>query len=271
MPGTRTVVLTGATGGIGRQIAERLAATADTRLLLIDRNAQALTGVGEFLASAPAAVETIVADLSIDEGRKAVRTNLMAAGTGLDLLINCAGINNFGMFAEATPETIQTMIEVNVTAPMLLTHMLLPYMLHGRPAQIVNFGSTFGAIGYPGFATYSATKFAMHGFSQALRRELRGTEVKVCYIAPRATRTALNSGPVVEMNAALGVAMDPPEFVADQVMAAVRRRDNSDRYLGWPEKLFVRINALLPGIVDQALGRQLKTIRHFASAATSLR
>ena len=103
----------------------------------------------------------------------------------------------------------------------------------------------------------------MRGFSEALRRELADTEMKVLYIAPRATRTSMNSAQVVAMNDALNVAMDDPLQVADQVAQAIIR-EREELYLGWPEKLFVRLNSLLPRVVDQALRKQLPIIQRFA-------
>lgn len=129
--------------------------------------------------------------------------------------------------------------------------------------MVVNIGSTFGSIGYPGFAAYCASKFALRGFSEALRRELADTRVKVMYIAPRATRTSMNEQSVVAMNDELKVAMDEPAWVAAAVVAAIGR-EREELYLGWPEKLFVRLNSLLPRVVDQALRKQLPIIQRFA-------
>ena len=124
-------------------------------------------------------------------------------------------------------------------------------------------GSTFGAIGYPGFALPARPKFSLRGFAEALRRELADGPVRVLYLAPRATRTAMNASAVVEMNRALGVAMDPPQQVAAAIVQALRD-ESPERHLGWPEKFFARLNRLLPRVVDRALRGQLATIRRFA-------
>ena len=101
--------------------------------------------------------------------------------------------------------------------------------------------------------------------NEALRRELADSHVKVLYIAPRATRTAMNSADVVAMNDALKVEMDDPQEVARQIVHAIAA-EREELYLGWPEKLFVRLNSLLPRLVDQALRKQLPVIKHFAGA-----
>ena len=107
--------------------------------------------------------------------------------------------------------------------------------------------------------------FEQGGKRLALRRELDGSGISVSYVAPRATRTDLNSRAVVEMNTALGTAMDDPALVADAVMSTIRASRRSDKYLGWPEKLFVRVNALFPRLVDNSLRKQLPIIRRFAA------
>ncbi len=264
----KTVLLTGATGGIGSEIA-RLLAKQGARLVLIDMHQQSLDSLVQILKSDTPDIESIATDLSTAQGRNLVRITLENKYEVLDGLINCAGINVFSMFADMEEEQIEKMISVNITSPILLTKQLLPMLKRSERGQIINFGSTFGSIAYPGFAIYSATKFAMRGFTEALRRELAKTSISVSYIAPRATKTRINTGPVNEMNEALGVKMDEPSVVAAQVLEMLSEQKSSTRYLGWPEKLFVKINSVLPGIVDNALLKQLDTIAHFASLERS--
>jgi short-subunit dehydrogenase len=186
------------------------------------------------------------------------------------VLINNAGVNHFQMFADQPPAQLDLAIAINLLAPMHLCQELLPLLQRQREACILNTGSVFGAIGYPGYAVYSASKFAVRGFTEALRRELADTNVSVRYVAPRATRTGINTSAVERMNAELGVAMDPPERVATAVcdMLAGGR---VEAVLGWPEKFFARVNGLLPRVVDGALRRQLPVIRRYAgeSAVTA--
>ena len=106
----------------------------------------------------------------------------------------------------------------------------------------------------------------MRGFTEALRRELADTTVRVQYLAPRATRTAMNPVAVERMNLTLGVAMDAPERVA-RAACDMLEQGRRDAVIGWPEKLFVRINALWPRVVDGSLRKQLPVIRRYASGA----
>jgi short-subunit dehydrogenase len=175
---------------------------------------------------------------------------------------------DFGLYEEQPIATVEAMLQTNLVAPMLLCRQMLP-LLKARPeAALVMLGSIFGSIGHPGFVAYCAGKFGLRGFTEALARELADTPVQVLYLAPRATRTALNPERVNDLNAALGNSVDDPGEVA-RALVELLERGSRRRYLGWPEKLFVRINALLPGIVDRALAGKLDTVRHFATRPRS--
>jgi short-subunit dehydrogenase len=100
----------------------------------------------------------------------------------------------------------------------------------------------------------------MRGFSEALSRELTGTGVDVLYIAPRTTRTTMNDTRADALNRALGNTEDPPEWVAAEIVKAIGR-GRRRTYLGWPENFFIRINNLLPGIVDRSLAGVLPVIK----------
>lgn len=182
---------------------------------------------------------------------------------GIDILINLAGLLDFGMFSQVHPPMIPRLLAVNLEAPMQLAHSVLPGMLAQGHGQIVNIGSMFGSIGYPGFATYSATKFALRGFSQALRRELRGTGVAVTYVAPRAVRTAFNPTELHRMAAEGLMHMDDPIWVAQGILRAIEDR-RSEVYLGHPESFFARLNAVFPALVDRGLRRVVPSIARFA-------
>ncbi|HRQ47711.1 MAG TPA: SDR family oxidoreductase [Rhodocyclaceae bacterium] len=251
-------LITGASGGIGLPVATALCRLG-ARVLLVGRRTEPLH---ETARTFPGQVEVVQADMTERTGREAVASAAEDFG-GLNCLINGAGINSFGLLEHQDEDTIAALIGLNVTSTLQLTHRLLPTLRSADRAFVVNIGSTFGSIGYPGFSTYCASKFALRGFSEALRRELADTRIKVIYIAPRATRTALNSPSVVAMNRDLKVTMDPPERVAAAVLAAVHT-EREETYLGWPEKFFVSLNGLLPRIVDRALRKQLPTIRRFA-------
>ncbi len=256
------VVLTGASGGIGRAIAEKLDSQG-ARLILVGRNELKLAALTAVLGSNQH--KALVADIGTPEGRETLRRYCESLGPdGINLLINCAGVNGFALFDEQSKQAISNTINVNLISPMLICQDLLPMLKQSAKAQIINIGSTFGSIGFPGFGAYCASKFGLRGFTESLRRELADSNVQVSYIAPRATHTDLNSEKLVEMNNQLGTTMDKPSVVADQVVRAINDRSRLDRYMGWPEKIFVKLNALLPSLVDSSLRKQLPIIRRFA-------
>lgn len=251
------VLVTGASGGIGQALVERLCA-AGARVLVAGRRGPLL----EQLARRHPEVSLVCADLRLPEGRDAV---LAAARRfeGLNCVINAAGVSRFSLLECEEEKAIADLVDLNVTATIQLTCRMLPLLRIPRAALVVNLGSIFGSIGYPGFAAYCASKFAMRGFSEALRRELADTRIRVLYVAPRSTRTAMNAESVVAMNARLNVAMDDPATVAARIVEAIRR-DREELYIGWPERLFVRLNSLVPRTVDQALRRQLPVVQRYA-------
>lgn len=128
---------------------------------------------------------------------------------------------------------------------------------------MVNLGSAFGSLGYPGFSLYCASKFGLRGFSEALARELADSKIRILHLAPRATATAMNDRRVDALNETLGNAVDPPEAVARALLRLLRGRRRR-LALGRPEILFGLLNALTPGSVDAGIARQLPVIRRCA-------
>lgn len=255
-------VLTGATGGIGREIALRLAPSCEA-LLLVGRDAAKLLALQRAIEAAGGECRVLAVDLADAAGRDAVRAAAARLPGGIDLLINNAGAGEFAWFADQSDEALERVVRVNVIATMQLTRALLPLLAAQDAARIVNVGSIFGHLGYPGYAAYSASKFALRGFSEALRRELADGPVRVTWFAPRSTRTAMNREAVGALNAELGVAMDDPAAVAAAFMDLLRAPAR-ERLLGMPERLFARLNQVLPSLVDRGLRRQLPIIRRHA-------
>ncbi len=251
----KLVLVTGATGGIGRALCALLSA-AGARLVL---NGLVETQLRELQQQLGPQHQIAVADISAMDGREGLEQVCRQAG-GVDVVINLAGILDCNLYTNQSEAAISRLMDVNAVAPMLLTRRLLPQLLQKPHARIVNVGSTFGSIGHPGFATYCASKAAMKMFSEALARELADTGVSVGYIAPRATNTPLNTDRIILLNQALGNATDTPEQVAMEIFALVLSKARL-RYLGWPEALFVRINAVLPGVVHNALVKKLPLIK----------
>jgi short-subunit dehydrogenase len=261
----RHILLTGASGGIGAATAAALAAPG-TRLTLIARNPERLQQLAERLAPLSGGAVGIAADLGVSGAAVRVIAEATAAHGSIDALVNCAGINDFGRFADASPERIEALIVTNLLAPIQLCRAVLPGMLARRQGRIVSIGSVMGGVGFAGFAVYCATKFGLRGFSEALRRELRGSGVSVAYVAPRYTRTALNTAAMDRMARAVRMNTDAPEKAADAIVAALNGA-KPEHTIGAMERLLVRVNGLLPGVVDGSLATLNRRMLEHADAA----
>jgi short-subunit dehydrogenase len=259
---SQRILITGAGGGIGREVCAQLA-TRRARLCLIDRTSETATRLQQELAASPADIITVQADITRAEERERAINKMTQAWGGIDILVNLAGVMDFACFDAQDPGMIQRTLQVNVEAPLQLTRCVLPQMIERRHGRIVNVGSMFGSIGFPCFTAYSASKFALRGFSQALRRELAGSGVGVTYVSPRAVRTPFNP-PAVHHMAELGMLhMDDPQWVAKKIVQAIEK-DKEEAYFGFPESLFARINGILPRVVSRAIVKQVPALVSFA-------
>ncbi|MGD8914579.1 MAG: SDR family oxidoreductase [Candidatus Thiodiazotropha sp.] len=261
------VILTGAGGGIGSELAIGLAAQG-ARLALLGRSESALCQTRERIGNTEYEPLLCPVDLLDAQARSAVLGEAMGQLGGIDILINNAGQLSFRPFADEDPEMINRIVQLNTLVPMQLTRQVLQYMLDQGKGRIVNVGSTFGSIAFAWFAAYSTSKFGLRGFSEALRRELEDTGVGVTYVAPRAVKTKLNSSTIYRMAEAVKMNMDEPAWVADRIVEGIKK-ERKDIYLGFPESLFVRINALLPRLVDGAMKKQNHKMMAFAKEGMS--
>jgi short-subunit dehydrogenase len=254
------VVLTGAAGGIGHATAEALL-RAGAAVMLVGRSASRLEELTRHLRLSPAAhaarVEYAVADLTRadDLGALAVQ----ASAWRCNVVVHNAGLPSFGRLQDETPSQMQAVMQTNLLAPMLLTQALLPHLLTQRAAQVICVGSALGAIGLPGYSVYSASKFGLRGFAQALRRELAETPLKVQYLGPRATRTGFNSEAAEAYNRATGTAMDRPEQVAAELITLMES-GAGERFVGYPEKIAARLNGLAPSLLDGSFKRHSRQL-----------
>jgi short-subunit dehydrogenase len=263
MPGTeRHIFMTGSTGGIGKPLA-RLLATPATRLTVLARDPARLSKLALEASQLAASVYPIQADLTEFDLMDEIVASAIERHGPIDILINNAAINSFGQFERSSAAEINGLVATNLLAPMLLTRTVLPDMLARRRGHIVNIGSVMGSIGFAGFATYCTGKFALRGFSEALRRELRSRGILVTYIAPRYTRTTLNSPSIQRVAAEVGMAVDDPIDVARQILAAIES-GKAEWFVGRAEGFFARLNGLLPGLVDLGLARTTRKILEIA-------
>lgn len=182
----KRILITGASRGIGRAIAEKLAGP-DVELLLHGRDTVALAKACDAVKQPCAKVTTLVHDLAVTAG---VCDLIAAVGDApLDVLINNAGIAVVKPFAEITQVEWEQTLGVNVTAPFMLTQHFAPRMPPG--SSIVNILSVAAQTGFANWSAYCASKFALEGFSQSVREELRQHQVRMINVYPAATDTEI--------------------------------------------------------------------------------
>ena len=245
----KTVLITGAGSGIVRALAIE-AARRGHSLILAGRRATVLDETRAMAGRVPCVC--ISADVTRPEGRALLRD---AAGGRLDILINNAGTLSVGALDVLEDDDLNRMVLTNLAAPIALCRDLLPALRAAR-GRVANIGSVFGDIAYPYFTAYSATKFGLRGFSDALRRELSGDGVGVTYIAPRATRTEA-TGLFAALVGPMDMALDDPETVARHAWQAIDA-GRREAFARGKERLFVRLQRLLPGLIDRSVGAQAR-------------
>lgn len=254
------VLLTGASGGIGRVMAHALVRSG-AAVMLVGRSMPPLAALAhEISGPVQTPSDRVVchaADLcdpaSIDDLRDA------AQAWATNVVVHNAGVPSFGRLEALATADIQQVLNTNLLAPMLLTRSLLPHLRSLAKSQVICVGSALGRIGLPGFSVYSASKFGLRGFAEALRRELGDSPIRVQYLGPRSTRTSFNSESVESYNRATGTAMDTPHSVA-LALVDLLESDAAERFLGFPEKLAVRLNGLAPSLLDGAFDRHRNSL-----------
>jgi len=252
----QTVVITGAYGGLGHELSKGLAALG-ADIIITGRNLEKLRELKNLL---PQTTKVVAGDVTSEKFQNGLVTLLESIKTSGHILINNAGISHVQFLSQQKEESIKQMIDINLLAPILLSKQLMPWLQKAQSAKIINIGSTFGAIGYPGFSGYSATKFGLRGFSQALNRELVDTNISVQYLAPRAIATTINSDKVKQLNNTLKNNVDTPGQIFPQIIRAIEK-NQTEKFFGWPEKLFAKINGLFPSVVSIAINKEHKTIK----------
>lgn len=258
----KRILLTGAAGGIGKHIA-LLLAQKGAHLALAGRDGSKLQELANQINNKGGHAKTIIADFEATDAASRVAAEAQLQMGGIDILISNAAIMDFICFEDQSPQRIAQMIQTNVTATIQLAHAVLPVFKASGHGHFVMIGSILGSIGFPYYATYSASKFAIHGFSQALRRELVDTDIGVTYIAPRGVNTALNDATTLAMLAKTGNNLDEPEKVAAIVVKALEQ-EKQEVFIGQPESFFAWLNGVAPTIVNIGLKKQARMAKQFA-------
>lgn len=237
MPTSETALITGASSGIGRELAHRFAHDG-TDCILLARSEEALHDLSETLESThDVDAPVLPADLSVPGAADDIVAELEARSLPIDVLVNNAGFGARGRFAELDAQQQTNMIRVNVTALTELTRRLLPQMLRRTRGGVLNVASTAAFQPGPYMSVYYATKAYVLSFSEGLAGEVADTDVTVTCLAPGPTETAfmdradMHGTPLFETASTMS-----PETVADLGYDAFR----NGRTLvvpGWPNKI----------------------------------
>jgi short-subunit dehydrogenase len=250
------ILITGASQGIGRALAV-LAAGRGAKVLAAARS-QALLDELRREAGGGATLETVQADVTRPEDRQRMAEAAVRHFGGLDVLVNNAGIGATGHFAEAGPERMRAIMEVNFFGLAETSRVLLPLLRQGRRPAIVNISSIAGKRGIPARSEYSASKFAVQGFSDALRAELARDGIDVIVVCPGLTQTNFSRN-MIEQKARMP--MDHLRgMTAEGVAAATLRaleRGRNEVCLTLQGKLIVWISRFFPRLADRIARRKV--------------
>jgi NAD(P)-dependent dehydrogenase (short-subunit alcohol dehydrogenase family) len=184
----KVAIVTGAASGIGRGVAQRLAADG-LAVLATDRDAAGLDAVAAEVRAAGGRCETALAELTADDGPATIVAAALSQLGRIDVIVHVAGILRLAPFAEAGPEVLDAQYAVNVRAPYALTHAALPHLQSG--ASVVFISSNLAQVGFAGLAAYCGTKGAVDAMARAIALELAPAGIRVNTVAPGIVRTPL--------------------------------------------------------------------------------
>ena len=255
----RRGIITGAGQGIGRALALEFG-RREGHLLLVGRQLPTLTETARLVASEGGTTEILVEDLT-QTGAVERITHAVASWDTVDLLVNNAGNVRAGRLESASDADVHSMIDLNLTAPILLTKALLPALRrsgNGRGSILLNIASGIALVGMPFYAVYAATKSGLAQFGESLRRELIGTGVHVATVYPGATDTAM----MTSQNAGdeLGWGRRPLQDVITDLIVALEAGEHEINTAPEGRRQMQQLNITDPLAVDAALAPGLEAL-----------
>jgi uncharacterized oxidoreductase len=246
----RSILLTGAAGGIGRSLALQLSAHGP-RLTLVGRRADALEEVASLARERGAQAHVVAADLTAPEAPGQVVAAAQERFGGIDVLINNAGNVRAGRLDAIEESEVIAQITLNLTAPILLTRAALSALRASRDGLVVNVSSGIGLVGLPFYATYAATKAGIAHFGEALRRELLGEGVHVLTVYPGATSTPMMASS--QAGPEHGFQYETPDEVAAATIAGIADGSLAVVRGGERRRQMIDLNRTDPGALDRQL------------------
>jgi len=237
-PANKTVLITGAGGGFGRHMVRQFRA-AGAKLILTDVSDRALCVVTD--DAGDALVVSVTADLATKEGCDAVAGICTSRGVVPDILVNNAGIGVAGRLDHVPRDRWETLMQLNLLAPMRLCNFFLPGMVERGSGHVVNMSSLAGWIGSQGLSSYCASKFGLRGFGESLAADLEDTGVHVTNVYPCFSQTPILDSPqhgYEQRRIAPAYLISEPSDVVRRIIDGVRR----NRLHVFPDKYSRRIH-----------------------------
>jgi short-subunit dehydrogenase len=254
----KRVVLTGASSGIGWYLATQLIGLGAS--VVVDGRRQERLSQLRLSVGNSKKLIAISGDICDSTHRLQLINTAVDRFGGIDLLINNAGVGAIGAFEHASPERLRQILEVDFIAAAELTRLAIPHLKKGSEPVICNVNSVLGYRGVPGKSEYCAAKFAMRGWSQSLRLELRQYGIDVVAVSPSTTRSEFFSSLIQTEKSASSPSLGSQscQTVARNIIKAVRRR-HLDSILSPGGKALVWLSQMLPRLTDSLLLRYSAT------------
>ena len=251
----KRVVITGASSGIGRELAKQLAAEG-CKLIINARRKERLEELAAEISDSSATCVIVDGDVT----DRSVRDRMLVAAQenygGLDILINNAGIGAMGRFDEASEDRMREIFEVNFFAIVEFIRESLPLLKAGDEPVIVNLSSVLGHRAVPLKSEYCASKFAIHGFSDAIRAELSKDGVDLLLVSPSTTDSEFFDAAIddpTKRDWKKGGAMSP-EVVASRTLRAIKKRRH-EIILTFGGRILVWLDRMIPGIANRIIAK----------------
>ena len=244
----KTALITGASRGIGRAIAVEFAKNGVKRLILVARDRQKLAELATEIKPMGVEVITLALDLTQSVQVHIAIAQAWRSHGPIEILVNCAGVAHQKPFLESKLPDVQEEISLNLIGLYTITHVIARRMATRQSGTIINVSSLMGKIAAPTMSTYSATKFAILGFTEALRQELAAHNIRVMALLPTLTDTDMTR------NLQLFRLVVPmtPEQVA-KVLVAGLDKDTSEILVGWQSHLAVWCNRFAPWLMEKIM------------------
>jgi 3-oxoacyl-[acyl-carrier protein] reductase len=259
----KTALVTGASRGIGKAISIELARQGIKHLILVARERQKLAEVATEIETLGVKVTTLSLDLTQPASINIAIAQAWSTHRPIHLLVNCAGVAHQSTFLNSQAAKVEEEISLNLLGMMNITRLLAKRMANQKEGTIVNVSSLMGKVAAPTMSTYSATKFAIIGFTQALRSELAEHNIEVIALLPTLTDTEMARN----LKLFRWVMPMTTEQVAQTLISGLRK-NRSEILVGWQSYLAVWCQRIFPQLLQKIMVFSAPTLSSLASSPT---